>query len=248
MFIAQEFTNDEMKVCREDFTQTLLPEDMDIIQHTPLLAEMSEDDLNRILDESSLVNLPCGERLFLRGEQVSSIYLILDGGVKIYRDAPKGKQAVIEILTRGELIAEEAIFLGQGYPTSAEIISDTRLLEIPSSTLLSLLQENNDLAIRMLGRLSQKQCELVFHIEQIKNHSASQRLGEFLLSLCVEKRGPAVLRLPYNKLTIAASLGMKPESLSRAMSKLKTYGVSVKSYDVILSDIAVLRRFCVNGS
>ena len=62
------------------------------------------------------------------------------------------------------------------------------------------------------------------------------------------KACPAVLRLPYNKSTIAASLGMKPESLSHAMSKLKTYGVSVKSYDVILSDIAVLKRFCGSGN
>lgn len=234
-------------VCRANFMQTSLPDDMDVIRRTPLLTEMPENDLNRLLDESSFVNYPCGERLFLRGEQASSIYLILDGGVKIYRGTPEGKQAVIEILTRGELIAEAAIFLGQGYLTSAEIVSDTRLLEIPSSTLLSLLQDNTDLAMRMLGMLSQRQSELVFHIEQIKVRSAPQRLGEFLLSLCAEKRGPAALILPYNKSNIAASLGMKPESLSRAMSKLKTYGVSIKNYDVMLSDIAVLKKFCESG-
>lgn len=247
MIITKELPENRGNDCMASFRQTLLPPDMDIIRSTPLLKEMPENDLCRLLDESSLVDLASGKRLFVRGEQASSVYLVLDGGVKIYRDGPDNKQAVIEILTRGELIAEAAIFLGKGYLTSAEIIGDSRLLEIPSKTLMSLLQQNNGLAIQMMEMLSKRQCELVFQIEQIKARSTSQRLGEFLLKLCVEDHGPAALKLPYNKSTIAACLGMKPESLSRAMIKLKNYGVSVKHYDVALSDVAVLKKFCSSG-
>lgn len=246
--ITQNMTAQKTEVLGAGFMPEFLPEDMKIIKRTPLLKDMPKSQLNRLLDESSLVSFPLGKRLFLRGEQASSIYLVLDGGVKIYRDTPEGKQAVIEVLMRGEIVAEAAIFLGQGYLTSAEMVSDARLLEIPSNTLLSLLHDNSDLAILMLAMLSKRQSELVLHIEQIKARSTSQRLGEFLLSLCTEKRGPAALTLPYNKSTLAASLGMKPESLSRAMSKLKSYGVSVKSYDIALSDIGMLKRYCENGS
>jgi hypothetical protein len=53
-----------------------------------------------------------------------------------------------------------------------------------------------------------------------------------------------VVRLPYDKTLVAARLGMKPESLSRALAKLKSFGVVTKGNKVELTDIERLRNYC----
>ncbi|NQV47331.1 MAG: cyclic nucleotide-binding domain-containing protein [Rhodospirillaceae bacterium] len=226
----------------------LLPKDTDLIQRAPLLMDLPEKELGKLLDDSHVVKHPRGKLLFLRGEPSDHIYLLLEGWVKVFRDTHDGEQTVIGILKPGETIAEAAIFLGRDYPASAEAVSDCRLLEIPSDSLLSLLRDDSELAIRMLGTLSQRMRGLVLHIEQIQARSTPQRLGEFLLGLCDTGDAgdtSAIIELPYDKSLVAARLGMKPESLSRALVKLRDFGVTTSGHQVTLDDIPQLRKFCI---
>ncbi len=227
---------------------TLSSSDLDTVRCAPLLSDLPAEELHRLVDVAQVHDYPRGKLLFLRGEPARSIYLLLDGWVKVFRDTPDGEQTVIGILKTGETVAEAAIFLGQDYPASAEVVSPSRLLEIPADFLLNLLRHDSDVAIKMLGTLSQRMRGLVLHIEQIQARSTPQRLGDFLLGLCSEMDGPVVIDLPYDKSLVAARLGMKPESLSRALAKLRCYGVSTNGHQVELGDVSELRGFCNSGS
>ena len=227
---------------------TLSPDDTQTVQRAPLLSDLPADELQRLIEVSQVHDHPRGKLLFLRGEPATNIYLLLDGWVKVYRDTPDGEQTVIGILRTGETVAEAAIFLGKDYPASAEVVSSSRLLEIPADFLLKLLREDSDVAIKMLGTLSQRMRGLVLHIEQIQARSTPQRLGGFLLGLCSEKEGSAVIDLPYDKSLVAARLGMKPESLSRALAKLREHGVTSNGHQIELADIVELAAFCESGT
>ena len=58
-------------------------------------------------------------------------------------------------------------------------------------------------------------------------------------------RRSVTLGLPYDKSLAAARLGMNPESLSRALAKLRDFSVSTSGHQVTLDDIAGLRDFCI---
>lgn len=227
---------------------TLTPLDLETVQHAPLLCDLPDAMLQQLIEVSHVHEYPRGKLLFLRGEPAASIYLLLDGWVKVFRDTPDGEQTVIGILRTGETVAEAAIFLGQDYPASAEVVSASRLFEIPADYLLNLLRKDSDVAIKMLGTLSQRMRGLVLHIEQIQARSTQQRLGDFLLGLCTVKDGAAVIDLPYDKSLVAARLGMKPESLSRALAKLREYGVTTNGHQVELNDVSQLKKYCDPGS
>ena len=227
---------------------TLSPPDLLTVQRAPLLSDLPQTELQKLIDVSNVHDHPRGKLLFLRGEPATNIYLLLEGWVKVYRDTPDGEQTVIGILRTGETVAEAAIFLGQDYPASAEVVSSSRLLEIPADFLLNLLRHDSDVAIKMLGTLSQRMRGLVLHIEQIQARSTPQRLGDFLLGLSGIKDGPAVIDLPYDKSLVAARLGMKPESLSRALAKLRDYGVTTNGHQIEMADVSQLRGFCESVS
>ncbi len=221
--------------------------DREVVRRTPLFAGLSDEMLDRLLAHSGVNEYERGKLLFLRGQHAERFFLMLNGWVKLFRDTPDGEQTVIAIIKPGETLAAAAIFMGFNYPVSAEVVSDARILEIPAKPFLKLIRDDAEFSIKMLGALSLRLHDLVVHIEQIQARSTSQRLGDFLLSLSEEEETSADVHLPYDKSLIAARLGMKPESLSRALAKLRKFGVEPHGTDVMLSDIPKLRKFCGDG-
>lgn len=228
-------------------TKFLTAKDMEIFRRNPLFGGLPDATLDSILKESHVVEHPRGKLLFLRGEPAEWFYLLLDGWVKVFRDTPDGEQTVITIIKPGETMAEAAIFFGSDYPASAEVVDDARLIEIPAAALINQIRDNGALALKLLGTMSMRMRHLVRHIEQLQARSTSQRLGNFLLTLCETEEGSAVIKLPYDKSLIAARLGMKPESLSRALAKLKAVGVTSRGHTVQMASVGDLREFCQGG-
>lgn len=228
-------------------SKILNAKDMEMVRRNPLFGGLPPETLEALLHESRVVEHPRGKILFLRGEPANWFFLLLEGWVKVFRDTPDGEQTVIAIMKPSETIAEAAIFFGSDYPASAEVVDNVRLLEIPAAALLSQLRQDPELGLKLLGALSMRLRHLVRHIEQLQARSTSQRLGDFLLALCEAEEGPVTLKLPYDKSLIAARLGMKPESLSRALAKLKNLGVSSRGHSVEIDDIATLRDYCEVG-
>ncbi len=223
---------------------SLTDKDMTVIRRTPVFAGIPDDLLDALLAESHVITCPRGKLLFVRGDPARSFYLVLSGWVKVFRDTPEGEQTVIAIMRRGETIAEAAMFMGRDYPASAEVVDDARLVEIPAAALVRLIREHSELALKMLAAVSGRLRHMVMHIEQLQARSTPQRLGEFLLGLTDVRSGPATIQLPYDKSLVAARLGMKPESLSRALAKLRKVGVSTNGSRLEVKDVGHLAEFC----
>ena len=98
----------------------------------------------------------------------------------------------------------------------------------------------------MIATASHHLHDLVQQIEQLKAQSGVQRVAEFLASLVPVESGSCVIALPYDKLLIAARLGLKPESLSRTFAKLRSVGVAVHASHVAVSDVGRLRQIAAD--
>jgi CRP-like cAMP-binding protein len=166
--------------------------------------------------------------------------VVLDGWVKVFRTTHDGHEAVVGVFRRGETFAEAAIFLGGRYPVSAEVTTKARLLRVDGELLRKRIREQPDLALSMLASASYHLKALVEQIEQIKLLSAPQRIADFLVRLAPVKCGSCHIELPYEKALIANRLGMKPESLSRALAKLRPLGVGVDRETVSVVDVGLL--------
>ena len=102
-----------------------------------------------------------------------------------------------------------------------------------------------DIQLHMLTTMSLRLRMLVRQIAELKLKTTAQRLGSFLLTMVESEEGKVELRFPYDKRLVADQLGMKPESLSRALAKLARQGVESRPDNlVVIADVARLRQFC----
>jgi CRP-like cAMP-binding protein len=219
------------------------PHDWQIVRSTPLFGAMPLEVAQALIGNNPVRSYEKGTVLFQQGEPAGSFFVVLDGWVRLFRITPDGHEAVVSVFRRGETFAEAAIFLGGRYPVSAEVVTSARLVRVDGELLRRRIREQPDLALSMLASASYHLKALVEQIEQIKLLSAPQRIADFLVRLCPVREGGCTIELPYEKALIANRLGMKPESLSRALAKLRPLGVSVDREQVAIVDVQLLVRF-----
>ena len=133
------------------------------------------------------------------------------------------------------------------FPVGAKVVSDARIVAVEAEPFLAQLTSEFDLVLAMMGGMSRHLRVLLYQISELKLKSTAQRLGGFLLSLTEADDGEIVVELPYDKRLLANRLGMKPESLSRALAKLREIGVQDVEGVLTIADVGSLRDFCLEG-
>ncbi len=207
------------------------------------IQSLPEKHVEPLLARSVFRHYERGETLFIQDEVSTGIHLVLEGWVKLYRMAPNGSEAVVSVFARGDSFGEAIALRSGRYPVSAEAATDCDLFILPASVLISMMQEDPDVCVSILASTFAHLHSLVVELEQLKAHTGAQRVAEFLLTLCKSETGECSVILPYDKVLIAGKLGMKPESRSRAFSRLKPYGVQIKKNRALIADVARLHSY-----
>jgi CRP-like cAMP-binding protein len=216
--------------------------DLQIITRIPVFSGLKPEAIKQIVAPAAAVVLKAHSILFRQGDPATAFFIVIDGWIKLYRVNLAGEETVIHILTKGDSFAEAVAFTGAIFPATAEAVTDARVVRIPADHIVSCIRENPDVALAMIASTSQHLHHLVQQVEQLKAQSGVQRVAEFLASLAPVDRGSCIIALPYDKVLIAARLGLKPESLSRTFAKLKSVGVTVHAEHVAVGDVTKLRQ------
>jgi CRP-like cAMP-binding protein len=183
--------------------------------------------------------LPKNELLFSFDDKANYFYFIIDGWVKLYRNTFAGEEVVIDILTKGGIFGEYTDSKDTKYNYSAGTVSNVNLILYPINILRRCIGSDHTLASNIIKISNQKQQNQVNNIEHLICQSAPQKIGCFLLRLCdPKKKYDIIIDLPYDKRLIAAKLGIKVETFSRALTKLaKDTGIKVKGSRIYVNNL-----------
>ncbi len=213
------------------------------VRRSILIGGLPEDVAGEILVHSAVKTYDRGESVFLQGEPAHSVFVVLEGWIKLFRIAQSGAEAVIGVFAPGQSFGEAVAFRRARYPVNAEAVTETRLLGIDAPGLMTRMRANPEICTAILAATFHQLQELVGQVEQLKAQTGAQRVARFLLGLCHVETGTCTVTMPYDKVLIAGRLGMKPESLSRAFARLKPAGVRVTQNHAEIDDVERLRDF-----
>jgi CRP/FNR family transcriptional regulator, dissimilatory nitrate respiration regulator len=214
------------------------------LRELPVFAKVDDGTLSRLTMEAKLETFEDGAVIFRQGDPVSAVVVILRGFVKVLRIASCGDETLIGIRADGETVGEPPSSAKEVYHVSAEAVGRTSVLKFPAARFARLVQESPALCAALAQDSKDKIARLVAEIESLKAQNADQRLAHFILSLCPPGEEQCRFRLPYDKRLIAAQLGVKQETLSRAFAKLRDHGVRTETRDVIVESVSRLADQC----
>lgn len=215
-----------------------------VLRDLSLFSGVDEGTLARLTLEAKLETFEDGAVIFRQGDPVNAVVVILRGFVKVLRIASCGDETLIDIREDGETVGEPPSSAREVYQVSAEAIGRAVVLKFPAARFTRLMQESPALGAAVAQDGKDKIAALVAEIESLKAQNADQRLAHFILSLCPPGQEQCRFRLPYDKRLIAARLGVKQETLSRAFAKLRDHGVRTETRDVIVESVSRLADQC----
>ena len=214
-----------------------------IARNSLLMRSLPEQHVEMLLSKAIWRHYDRGETLFLQDETATAIHIVLDGWVKLYRMTPNGNEAVVSVFTRGESFGEAVALRNMPYPVSGESATQSGVMHIPTGVPVDLIKRNAEVGLSILSATFNHLHSLVSQLEQLKAQTGAQRVAEFLLALSNCDSGACTVKMPYDKVLIAGKLGMKPESLSRAFSRLKQIGVTIEKNHAQIKDIGALHGY-----
>lgn len=226
---------------------SLKPEDLAAVARLPLFCDLTPELLADVTSEASVTRYARNELIFRQGDIPTALRVVLDGQVGLTGTIADGGETMLEILKSGEMFVPAAVLTQKPFLMSAVALQPSRILALPGEKLRRDVREKPDLAYIMLTSMSRNFRTLVREVKDLKLKSAAQRLALYLLGLTAKREGSTIVRLPHSKSVIAARVGVRPETLSRAFSYLKGEGVVVDGNAVSIADIPALRAYCHEG-
>ncbi|MFB0917851.1 MAG: Crp/Fnr family transcriptional regulator [Clostridiaceae bacterium] len=193
----------------------------------PLFKTFTRDYLKSILNlyNYSIQKFDKGETIFNEGEVCSSIFVILEGEIRIQKIDSSGRYLTIGEAGPGEMIGPNVLFSDNSvYPLSTDAITQVAVLTLSKELVLKLCQINLNFLETLLRVSSGKAFMLTKRLDEVTVQTLKQNISRFLLSE-FEKSGDTNILLPFTKKEWADKLGVQRTSLQREIKKMEDLGL-----------------------
>ncbi|RMH64848.1 MAG: Crp/Fnr family transcriptional regulator [Calditrichaeota bacterium] len=202
--------------------------DIDILKSIPLFSELNEKQLEEI-SRHCIRQIYKKDNMVLIEEEIgSTMFVILDGRVKISRISDEGREVILSILCDGDFFGEMAILDGQTRSANAVTLEDTEMLIIRRENFLEMLYDYPQIAINLLKELAHRLRRSDSQIKSLSLQNALGRVASTILRIAddsgIIKQGKVeISHLPPQQ-DLANMAGTSRETISRVIKSLSQLG------------------------
>lgn len=230
------------------FVKNTLPRERQLrcLKSCPLFAEIPDDGLSFVLENSAYVQFCRGDILNNEGDIFKYCPLLISGQIEVFRYSYLGDEKNFGIFVPGNIVAIAAVFMPHNrYPMNLRAKTSGEALLLDKRDILQQCHRYPVMMEQLLTHFSLKLYENINHIDWLTSSSAEQRLAAYLLDLRNCQRSDLVM-LPLSRRQLAARLGICYETLSRLISGWRLKGfIGVDKNSVRIKDKDYLNQLAI---
>ena len=129
---------------------------LEALRSVPLFASLTDAAATELRELLTIKNVAAGTQLFHKGDTGDAMYLIETGRVRISITDDDQKEITLAELAQGDFFGEMSIIDGRQRSADTTVIEDARLAVLSRPNFLSFVLSNPDVALGMLGALSDR--------------------------------------------------------------------------------------------
>lgn len=197
-----------------------------LLRNFPIFKDLSEYELDPIVDLTKHRFYPNGTHIFMQGDELTNVYFIHDGQVKIYQTDMQGKEQIINVLRAGDMFPHQGFFRQDDYPAHAEALEDSVLVYIPIQLFEDFLITHPEICVKLFRVLGDIIVDLQRRLREQILHSTYEQIIMLLLRL-IHTHGEPLMNEQYRFTTqftnreLANMIGSSRETVSRTLTQLK---------------------------
>jgi CRP/FNR family transcriptional activator FtrB len=208
----------------------------------PLLRNVTPASFAELLRGAHLQQLDPDIAFVTEGALPNFLYTVTKGCVELF-SRHSGRETTTDIVYPKSSFDLAAAICNAPHLHSARTLAPSQILMIPAPAVCSVLQTDRAFARAVENELAVDCLRMIRALKNHKLRSGVERLANWILDTERRQGGRGKIVLNYDKRTLAAYLGMTPESLSRKFAGLAAHGVASSGREMIITDRQALRRW-----
>jgi len=186
--------------------------------------------------EDPLAHLPCstiveyrkGQIIYSQDQPSTTLYLVIDGKVKVSRVADDGHKVVVDIYQADEFFGESAFLNLQHRCEQATALENCKLMTWTTAEIEDIATKRPRLAVALLQILVQRTVDFTHRIESFSLDNIARRLARSLIRfserLGVEEQDGSVLMAPFTHELLSQYVGTSREIVTHYMNQFRRQG------------------------
>jgi CRP-like cAMP-binding protein len=216
-----------------------------IVREFSAIKALNKDELLKIADCKTSYTVKKGETIFDEGDALNGIYCIKDGICKLSKLSDNGKDQIVKLVKKGELLGQRSLISEESTNLSAVAVEDMQVCFIPKQEILQFFNENNQFSLNMMKSVCVDLKDADDYMVNLAQKTVKQRLAETLLKLETDFgiHEDGSLKIQLSREEIAGMIGTATESCIRLLSEFNKEGwVSLHGKKITLSNKRELQR------
>ncbi len=127
---------------------------MDLLRSSEIFDGLSDDELAPIALMSSEARYEAGDQIFAENDEARNLFIVVEGRVQVMIDISRGRQIVVDTVTRDGSFGWSALVPPYVYTGGAKCSEPSRVLVVPGADLRDLCQVNCRVCHTIMERLS----------------------------------------------------------------------------------------------
>ena len=198
-----------------------------IVREFSSLKALNKDELIRISECKTSKVIKKGESIFEEGENVNGIFCIKDGVCKLTKLSPNGKDHIVKLVTKGELLGQRSMISDEPANLSAVALEDMQVCFIPKTEILGFFDKNNQFSMNVMKTICGDLRLADDHMVNMAQKSVKERLAETLIYLheTFGTNTDDTLKIQLSRDELASMIGTATESCIRLLSDFNKLGL-----------------------
>lgn len=208
--------------------------------------EISWDEILKDIPEKHIRSIGKRDVIYSEGDTCQGVYVVLKGKVKVYKSHDLGKDLILRVRGKGEMIAYVSLLQGEIHLDNAEALEPSEVMFIPRNSFFYWLENQPKMMLELIQLMSSA---LVFERERavtLAYSSVRKRTAAALLRLKTrfhDGNPDLLFTMPISRDDLAAMVGTATESVIRTLSDFKEEGlIKIQGSAITIVNEEKLRR------
>ena len=210
-----------------------------IVRALPILEHADQRLLREFQEAAFFTRIPEGRDVFIEGDHVDAIALLISGIVRVYKIGETGREITLYRFGNGEscILTANAILSQKNFPAVATVEKEAEAIMIPADTFRDWVRRYDLWREFVFELLSQRLASVMVIVEEV----AFRRMDARVAALLMERaRRSDLVRMTHQE--IAAELGSSRVVISRILEDFSAQGmIEVSRGSIKVSDREVLQ-------
>jgi CRP/FNR family transcriptional regulator len=193
-----------------------------IVRALPVLEHADPRLLREFQDVAFFARIPKGRDVFLEGDQVDAIALLISGVVRVYKIGETGREITLYRFGNGEscILTANAILSQKVFPAVATVEQEAEAIMIPADSFRDWVRRYDPWREFVFELLSHRLSSVMAIVEEVAFHRMDVRVASVLTE---RGRRSDLIRMTHQE--IAAELGSSREVISRILEDFSAQGM-----------------------